>query len=182
MLADNRIEIRQGWTGDVFAIGRLVVETWQSAFRGILDDEYLDRMSPAEQAVRHMGRRSSPGVGHIVAAERQSREIVGFANFGPARGRAPYKLHELYALYVRPDFQGKGIGADLVRAVAQRSMETGAASLFAWVLAANPNRAFYERLGAVPTQHGMVSVGGKSYPQIAYVWNDLAVLANRGEE
>ncbi|HUH49766.1 MAG TPA: hypothetical protein VLZ56_07940, partial [Mycoplana sp.] len=61
---DDAIDIRQGRTADVFAIGRVLVETWRATFRGHLDDAYLDRMSPAEQAVRHMSRRNAVGVGH----------------------------------------------------------------------------------------------------------------------
>ena len=64
-LMDDTIEIRPGRTADVFAIGRVLVETWRATFRGLLDDAYLDRLSPADQAVRHMSRRSAAGVGTI---------------------------------------------------------------------------------------------------------------------
>ncbi|MCD2185155.1 GNAT family N-acetyltransferase [Rhizobium sp. GN54] len=176
---DAGIEIRKGRTADVFAIGRVLVETWRATFRGLLDDGFLDRMSPAEQALRHMERRNSLGVGHFVAIDRRTGELVGFANFGPARYATPTPVGEIYALYVLPAYQGLGIGEALVRAVARWMVEGGTVTLLAWVLSTNPNRAFYERLGAAPVETGFVGIGGHRYEQVAYAWRDLHLLIAR---
>lgn len=178
-IMDDTIEIRQGRTADVFAIGRVLVETWRATFRGLLDDAYLDRMSPAEQAVRHMSRRNATGVGHFVAIDRKSDTLVGFANYGPARYSAPTPVGEIYALYVLPAYQGRGIGGGLVRAVARRMVEAGTVTLYVWVLSTNPNRAFYERLGATPVETGHIGLGGHRYEQVAYAWRDLHLLISR---
>ncbi|MCF3640782.1 GNAT family N-acetyltransferase [Rhizobium sp. TRM95111] len=172
----NFVEIRNGRTADVFDIGRILVETWQFAFRGLLADDFLDAMSPADQAVRHLGRRRTPDVRHCVAVDRLTGEIVGFVNFGPARGGSGAKAAEIYALYVRPPYQGIGIGSRLVKAAACRVMASGQASLFAWVLSTNPNRGFYERLGARPVEIGPIRLGGVTYEQIAYAWHDVEML------
>lgn len=177
---DQAIEIRPGRTADVFAIGRVLVATWKATFRGLLDDAYLDRMSPAEQAVRHMSRRNAADVGHFVAIERKSGELVGFVNFGPARYPSPTPVGEIYALYVLPAYQGRGIGGALVRAVARRMVEGGAVTMFAWVLSTNPNRVFYERMGATPVEIGIIGLGGRQYEQVAYAWHDLQMLIARG--
>ncbi|HVK89960.1 MAG TPA: GNAT family N-acetyltransferase [Mycoplana sp.] len=176
---DQAIEIRPGRTADVFAIGRVLVETWRATFRGLLDDAYLDRMSPAEQAVRHMSRRNALGVGHFVAIDRTSGALVGFVNFGPARYSSPTPVGEIYALYVLPAYQGRGIGGELVRAVARRMVEGGTVTLFAWVLSTNPNRIFYERMGAIPVETGIIGLGGHRYEQVAYAWRDLHLLIGR---
>lgn len=176
---DSAIEIRQGKTADVFAIGRVLVETWRATFRGLLDDAYLGNMSPAEQAVRHMSRRNAFGVGHYVAIDRATGLLVGFANYGPARYSTPTPVGEIYALYVLPLYQGRGIGDGLVRAVARHMVEGGTVTLFAWVLSTNPNRAFYERLGAVPVETGVIGLGGRRHEQVAYVWRDLHLLLAR---
>jgi GNAT superfamily N-acetyltransferase len=170
-------EIRKGRTADVFAIGRLLVETWRASFRGLIADSFLDAMSPAEQAVRHMGRRSAGGVQYLVATEPDAGKIVGFANFGPARGVAAAGIGEIYALYILPDYQRRGIGAALVRGAARAMQADGAVSLSIWVLSANPNRAFYERLGGEYARAGSVSVGGVNHRQVAYLWEDIGRLA-----
>src|SRR6266542_4172074 len=44
--------IRRATVEDAAAIARVRVDTWRSAYRGILPDELLDGLDPAESAVR----------------------------------------------------------------------------------------------------------------------------------
>lgn len=41
------------------------------------------------------------------------------------------------------------------------------------VLVANPNRAFYERLGGVTVAEGTIRLGGDTVKEPALVWSDL---------
>ena len=173
---DKSFEIRAGTGDDLFMIAGLLVDTWRSTFRGLLADDFLDGMSREEQAVRHARRMGAPGVCYLVAVEPSTGEIIGFANFGPGRGKVPDDIHEIYALYVRAGHQGFGIGAALVRSAARHCVGQGAKSLFAWVLAGNPNRQFYERLGAKAVETTSIGLGNRSYEQVAYLWEDIALL------
>ncbi len=179
MMDKTRIEIRKGKTADVFAIGRVLVAAWRDTFRGLIDEDYLKALSPAEQALRHMGRRGTPGVRHVVAIDRESGAVIGFANFGPARGPAANATHEIYALYLLPEYQRDGIGRGLVKAVAVSVLDDGGSDLFAWVLSTNPNRRFYHRLGAVPTVRSTIRLGDRNHEQVAYCWHDLPDLLAR---
>ncbi|MCV9999106.1 GNAT family N-acetyltransferase [Pararhizobium sp. YC-54] len=174
---DQPFEIRPGTGDDLFMIAGVLVDTWRSAFRGLLADGFLDGLSREEQAVRHARRMGEPGVSYLVATEPSVGDVIGFANFGPARARLPAHIHELYALYVRAEYQGAGIGRALVRSMAVHCAGQGATSLFAWVLAGNPNRGFYERLGAKAVETGRIGLGDQSYEQVAYLWDDIAALA-----
>ncbi|WP_244489758.1 MULTISPECIES: GNAT family N-acetyltransferase [unclassified Rhizobium] len=157
-------------------IAGVLVDTWRSTFRGLLADDFLDGMSREEQAVRHARRMGAPGVYYLVAADPSAGEIVGFVNFGPGRGKVPDDIHEIYALYVRAEYQGSGIGTALVRAAAQHSAGRCARSLFAWVLAGNPNRRFYEKLGASAVEMAGIGLGNRTYDQVAYLWEDITLL------
>lgn len=169
-------EIRPGTGDDIFAIAGVLVDTWRSTFRGLLADAFLDGMSREEQAIRHTRRMGVAGVAYLVAVEPSAGDIVGFANFGPARGRVPADIYELYALYIRSEHQKAGIGAALVRSAAAHCAAQGAKSLFAWVLAGNPNRQFYERLGAKAIGTSGIGIGDQSYEQVAYLWEDIEAL------
>jgi GNAT superfamily N-acetyltransferase len=171
--------IRPGTGDDLFMIAGVLVDTWRSTFRGLLADDFLDGMSREEQSVRHARRMGAPGVSYLVAVEPSTNEIIGFANFGPGRGTAPDDIHEIYALYVRAEHQGSGIGTALVGSAARHCAEQGAKSLFAWVLAGNPNRQFYERLGAKAVETTSIGLGNRSYEQVAYLWEDIAPLLKR---
>ncbi|OBZ96893.1 acetyltransferase [Pararhizobium polonicum] len=173
------IKIRPGTGDDLLMIAGVLVDTWRSTFRGLLADAFLDGMSREEQAVRHARRMGQAGVSYLVAVEPLAGDIIGFANFGPARGAAPAHVHELYALYVRADYQGLGIGSALVRLTAKHCAGQGATSLFAWVLAGNPNRQFYERMGAKAAETSRIGLGDQSYEQVAYLWEDIAGLSRQ---
>lgn len=176
----RRIEIRPGEPDDLMMIASVLVSTWRATFRGVISDAYLDAMKVEDQAIGHARRMRTPGAFLVVAVDLSEERVVGFANYGRARSMPPAFDRELYELYLLPAFHGAGIGSALVRTVASHCLEMQASSLFAWVLAGNPNRAFYERLGARAVGQGRVKVGGESLEQIAYRWDDLAKLAGAG--
>jgi GNAT superfamily N-acetyltransferase len=98
---------------------------------------------------------------------------VGFVNGGPERdGRDEYDA-ELYALYVLPDWHGRGIGKQLSETFAQSLIDSGYDSMFAWVLAENPARGFYETLGGTLVDERSIEIGGRPLVEVAYGWNDL---------
>jgi GNAT superfamily N-acetyltransferase len=177
----RRIEIRPAVPDDLMMIASVLVRTWRATFRGIISDAYLDAMTVEDQAIGHARRMRFPGTFLMVAVDMAEKRVIGFANYGRARGMPPVFDRELYELYLLPEFHGAGIGSALVRAVAGHCRDMGASSLFAWVLCDNPNRAFYERLGARAVGQGRVSVGGEYLDQVAYRWDDLGSLSGFGD-
>ncbi|HEV7308689.1 GNAT family N-acetyltransferase [Ensifer sp.] len=176
----RRIDIRPAGPDDIMMIASVIVETWRSTFRGLISDAFLDAMTIEEQALRHARRMRVADVFHMVAVDMGTNRVIGFANYGKARSMPPRFDRELYALYVLEEYQGAGIGSALVRSAAAHCRELGGKSLFAWVLSSNPNRAFYEHLGAAAVGQGQVSLGGENHEQTAYRWNDLAKLSGKG--
>ena len=65
------------------------------------------------------------------------------------------------------------------RTAARHCAQQGAKSLFAWVLSGNPNRKFYERLGAKAVETSSIWLDNRHYDQVAYLWDDIAALLNR---
>lgn len=168
-------DIRPASVNDLPQIGRLLVSAWRFAFRGILDDAFLDSMSAHNQAQQHARRLSLPGVSYRLAIHQRDG-VIGLATFGPARERVPPHIQELYSLYVAPGKQGQGIGTALVRAMAERCRAGNVEAIFAWTLRDNPYQGFYEKLGAWPSRTGAVHLAGRAYPQTAYLWDDISGL------
>ena len=75
-------------------------------------------------------------------------EVVGFASTGPSRDPDDADAGEVYAIYVRPDLYGRGIGARLLdHAVADLS-DRGYPRALLWTLETNrAAQRFYERVG-----------------------------------
>ena len=51
--------------------------------------------------------------------------------------------------------------------------------MLVWVLAKNPYRRFYEKLGGKYLRSQQIDIGGSSYEEIAYGWEDLDAMITR---
>lgn len=166
--------IREAAVTDIPGIARVHVETWRSAYRGIISDDYLKSLSytQIEQfCTNTISDKNSVVFGFV--AEDETEGIVGFAAAGPERTGNPDYKGELYAAYVLEAQQRKGIGRALVVAVTGRLLAMGITSLLVWVLKDNPCRRFYERIGGKLTGERLIDLGGVKYPEVAYGWADI---------
>lgn len=165
--------IREAGINDAQAIARVAVETWKASYRGIVADRYLDKLNYEE---RENGWRKFPWDQSFVFVAEDDRRIMGFAAAGPERESDPEYQGELYAIYVHPSEQKKGIGSRLFRSVATRFRRAGVESLKAWTFSDSPFRKFYE-------DHGGKAIGSKIFEMegfhgriTAYVWLEIAKI------
>ncbi|MEU3524688.1 GNAT family N-acetyltransferase [Streptomyces sp. NPDC038707] len=144
---EQDIRIRPMTLADCDRVSEIRVRGWQHAYRGLVPQPYLDRLSVAADAERRR-ERFADGAGPVVnlVAERDGR-VLGWAAVGPYRDGDAYTADaELYAVYVDPAHLGGGIGRALLAAAAGRC--PAGARLLLWVLKGNaPARRFYERAG-----------------------------------
>ena len=171
------IAIRRARAGDAPAIARVRVDSWRSTYRGIMPDAYLDGMQvEASTALWDRVLTAGPNTTCVFVAERGS-DVVGFA----AGNRLVELKHgfdaELTAIYLRPEFQGAGLGRQLTGAVAEALRANGATGLVAWVIAANKRaRRFYESLGGEVVFEQPFQWDGLDLVEVAYGWRDLDAL------
>ena len=130
--------IRPATVADAPAIGEVHVRSWQAAYAGLLPDDFLARLSAESRAASWARRIGDPAIpGRVLVVEDGGR-IAGFAAFGP---------EQLYALYLLPEFWGRGLGRLLHDRVVE---EMSGDSAVLWVLATNERaKAFYVRQGWV---------------------------------
>lgn len=127
--------IRPATAADADAIGAVHVRSWQAAYEGLIPADFLAQLS-AESRAASWARRIEAG-GPVLVAEEDG-VIAGFAAYGDGR---------LYALYLLPEYWGRGLG----RALHDRVVEDMSGdSAVLWVLATNERaKAFYVRQGWV---------------------------------
>lgn len=112
--------IREARITDAAGIARVHVDTWRSAYRGIISDEFLDHLSTETAEARTRARFTDPWPGTItLVAESDEGEVVGFAIAGPEREYCRATEGELYVMYVDKDHQGQGIGSALMKTAAE---------------------------------------------------------------
>ena len=129
-------------------MGLLHVRAWQSAYRGVMPDAYLDGLQAEERVAmwRDLISRTEPPP--LLVAELAG-DVVGFAAFGPAQN-APDStgLGQLYALNLDPVHWGKGIGRALLREVTTALTAMMFPEAVLWVVPENARaRALYESEG-----------------------------------
>jgi GNAT superfamily N-acetyltransferase len=161
--------IRPGTADDAEGVARVQVEAWQAAYSHALPADGLAGLSVDDRA--DMFRRSPPLVAEV------DEELVGFVSVGPARD--PDADGELYAIYVRPDRWGEGIGQALITAGEHRLRELGHSHAILWVLEDNPRaRRFYETAGwSTDGARRPIEIFGAPVPEIRYA-KDLQAAWN----
>lgn len=170
--------IRRAVPGDARGIARAHVETWRSAYAGILPDRVVVQMSVDDKAAawRQLIQRQD-AVDAVIVAEIDDGTIVGFASCGPAGPESmPDYDGEVHTLYVLPDWQEQGIGRALLCGCLRVLGAAEIAAAYLWVLADNPSRFFYQAMGGKRIGERDERLWGTTVHEVAYGWPDLSSL------
>jgi len=177
------IEIRHARIDDCPALGRIIVNATQDAFRGRVPDQCLNWLTPEESAAnwaKNFKTEQSLDVGdYLFVAETTSSRVVGLAMLSKITPEDGYKLsilkeyaYELRSIQVDPEWQRQGIGQLLVSRVADELRQKKETHLLVRVLVDNPNSGFYEHLGAVRLGSRPYEWEGYPTEDVLYGWED----------
>jgi ribosomal protein S18 acetylase RimI-like enzyme len=161
--------IRAAVPEDAEEVEQLRVVGWQSAYRGILPDAYLDSMRVDVARRRRQITDRSATVVESVAV--QADAIVGWVVGGHSQDafRAGPGQGEIFACYVRPEWWGRGVGRLLMTHAVSALAEAGLDDVTLWVLEDNHRaRRFYEACGFQPDgTRQLLDIGGP-VPEVRY--------------
>lgn len=169
----RRVAIRPGTAADAPDAARVNVTSWRAEYRHLFSDAFLDGLSVEGRTAAIAARFGEPGYGMLVA-EDADHGVVGFADWGPPREASPHD-RELFALYVLPGHQGRGLGRRLVTEAARRVLDDGATSLMLSVFTDNPHRAFYPHLGGREIGREAMELDGGQHEVVFYAWSHDAL-------
>ncbi|MCP5363831.1 MAG: GNAT family N-acetyltransferase [Hyphomicrobiales bacterium] len=176
--------VRPARMADAAAIAMVYVETWRSAYPGLVPDDVLIGMSIRAQARKWadmLARRNREET--VVVAELYPGGVVGFGSCGEARkatGLAP--AGEIFTLYVLPEHQNRGLGEALLCGLFEMLAHRGLNSALVWVLADNPSRFFYEVMGGRRVAERVEVLWNKHLRQTCYAWDDVLLLPRQRNE
>ena len=164
--------IRRASSPDARSIAEIGVLGWQAAYRGILPDEYLDRLSvdARETAWQMVLEHETSGDTPAWVAQLDGLAI-GFLHGGPPRDQdVALPAVEIYAIYVLPDHWRAGAGRALMETALFHWRGRGATVFVLWVLDANATgRSFYEALGWLPDgTRQELEIGGLATTEVRY--------------
>jgi len=139
---------------DALALAHLHTESWRSAYRGLVPDDFLAVRAADELRRLWLARLREPrGDGQQILKAVCEGAIVGLACvFSDADLTWGARLENLH---VKPAMKGQGIGWRLFSACRDWTRHGArATTMHLWVLEKNyPARAFYERQGGIVNGH-----------------------------
>jgi GNAT superfamily N-acetyltransferase len=166
------LTLREAAERDFAAIARLHADSWRSAYRGMLSDEYLDHRVHLERTTLWQQRFSewAEKPFFVILAEVEE-ELAGFGCVFP--DEHPTYGAFLDNLHVVPQRTGQGIGRRLLSAVAERLLtDERRGGLYLWVIEQNARaRQFYAKAGALEVECAELSMpDGSRLNEVRCYW------------
>lgn len=165
----HTIEIRPvASTDDWMAISNIYEQSWKYAYRGIIPDTWLARISAGQWA---NGLKAPGRLSLLLFADGQ---MCGSSSYCYARMEEMEGYGEIVSMYLLPETMHKGYGYQFMQAVISRLHDLGYQKVYLWVLEENTNaRRFYERFGFVPNGRRQTDTfDGKEIAKLMYVYGE----------
>jgi ribosomal protein S18 acetylase RimI-like enzyme len=163
------IDIRKAELKDAAAIADVHQDAWRGAYSGIIPHRALTRM---------INRRGSDWWANAIRRSATilvieiGGKLAGYATIGKNRARELSQQGEIYELYLRPEYQGIGLGSRLFSAARKRLANSGLRGLVVWALEENNGAlSFYEGAGGRDIAEGVEVFDQKALKKVAFVWD-----------
>lgn len=166
----ENIKIRNVKKEDLWYVSTIRVEGWQSAYRGIIDDKFLDSLSIEENYKKRLKDYKENG---FIVAELNN-EVVGFCRYTTSNLYSEQCEDidcELCAIYIKPNLKRKGIGRALFNYVIEEQKNNNNKKMILWCLKDNYNsRNFYEKMGGELYGEKEFERDSKKYKEVGYMY------------
>ncbi|MEP9397497.1 GNAT family N-acetyltransferase [Mesorhizobium sp. KR2-14] len=163
------IDIRKAEPRDAEQIAEVHHLAWQGAYAGIIPHRALTAM---------INRRGSAWWANAIRRAATvlvveiGGTIAGYATVGRNRARELPQQGEIYEIYLRPEYQGIGLGSRLFAAAREKLAGHGLKGLVVWALEDNDNAlAFYAGAGGRDVAEGVEVFDQKALRKVAFVWD-----------
>ena len=136
MSSIKEVSLRRATVADAEAIAAVRVEGWQTAYRGMIPDQYLDEMLVDDHVLywkRILQALPAAADKACVYVAESEGHVIGFVS-ATLLAEPKHGYHaELGALYIRPQWQRAGIGRRMMHKVARTLQSWNCADLVVWV-------------------------------------------------
>ena len=134
--------VRKARKEDAKEIVFINVSCWKESYKGIFPQDYLDNLDVNNlESIRKCENKIS----EYVVYEKDD-QIIGMARYGKNQKDYGDSYGEIYALYVRPDFQRQRVGTELVKYIFNELKKNYKYVLIS-TLKENKANDFYKKIG-----------------------------------
>ncbi|MCI9279239.1 MAG: GNAT family N-acetyltransferase [Bacilli bacterium] len=156
---------------DIPSIVDIQIRAWQTTYKGIIDDAYLNTMN--REKIIEKRKKDFKKNSYIVA--ELNKEVVGFCWYIDDNSftiNASSIDCEIIALYVRTDLKKKGIGTKLFQYAINEFKRKNKTKMIVWCLKDNePSKKFYRKMGGKIAREKVVEIGEKNYVEVGFEYN-----------
>ncbi|MCK5829891.1 MAG: GNAT family N-acetyltransferase [Methylococcales bacterium] len=142
--------IRKGTHSDLLLVSEIHIKAWRFAYDNIMEARVLDNLNVKDR-IRAWESVLDNYQGELFVANKD-KTIIGFIHLSSVRDTdLDSKLFgEITAIYIEPEYIGKGVGYRLLLEAISHLKTKGHAKVFLWVLKNNIlAKQFYIRNGVV---------------------------------
>jgi GNAT superfamily N-acetyltransferase len=157
------ITLRPAVLPDCPTLAEIHAEGWRTAYASFMPADFLARLDPArdEQWFQEwVFNPQKPAVAYVAEVDG---EIVGFIFAGPEDDENPGSVGEIYKLFIRPAWQGRGLGQQLMDAALIELRRQGYTRLIIWTFQQARSGQFYRKLGYAVVGQTQIEFGGMQH-------------------
>lgn len=155
---------------DSLEITELIKEAWNTAYSGIISNDYLKNMD-----VEKISKSWKEGIEknkNNIFVYKENNKILGVIRFGKAEGFNTKNVGEIFVLYVKPEEKRKGIGTQLLDFAKDKLIKSGYNKMIIWCLKGNNQGTnFYKKHGGDKIKERDYIVGGINVREEGYIFN-----------
>lgn len=172
-MGGNDMTIREAAERDLQNIGRLCMENWKKTYAGLLDENYLNGLTPEDCAKESRECLEDEKARLYVAYEGDT-----FLGFGAGlEDKELKRCFYLASLHVSEAARGKGVGTALLREIGRHARH-GYGRMSVCIVQGNDGaKRLYERLGAAHYKYFEDDFHGTKSQSEKLVWEDLERFA-----
>lgn len=164
--------IRVATIEDTKGIAKVHVDSWRTTYQGIIPEDFLNNLSYEQRTNLWILNISKANI-HLLVAQNSEGEIIGFADCWKRETNTVPNSTDLTSIYLLEEYQGKGIGKELLKHLFKHIQEQGYQKVFVDVLEENKTCSFYERYGAKLYNTVPIKIGGKLLNERIYIWENI---------
>lgn len=162
------IDVRRAEPQDARAISETHRVSWLQAYGGLIPHKPLIQMVDRRGEI--WWRKATRGPATLLVLD-VAGTVAGYATLGLNRARALPQEGEIYELYLRPEYQGIGLGRLLFGEARRLLKSLGCEGLIVWCLEDSEHaERFFRSAGGRDIAEGMENFGDKELKKLGFIW------------
>lgn len=157
------ILLRPAVPADCPTLAEIHAEGWRTAYAAFMPADFLARLDPVQDRQYIQEWIFNPQKPAIAFVAEVEGALAGFIFAGPEDDEAPGEVGEIYKLFIRPAWQGLGLGRQLMDAALGELRRQGYTRVIIWTFQQARSGQFYRKLGYEIVRQVQNEIGGINY-------------------